>query len=1727
MMALGLFMAGGRGFAAFNRRAERGVALITVIVVLLALVIIATPFSISMRNHSEASTDLLNRTRALKECEALRNIALEKLKETHEAIDSLTPYYDDASEWDVPFEDIPFGFDVSNPRGKIWSLRSHDLQGRVNLNGASVFLVANLLNQRTQLMEPLQPESISAKVSGVDGFPEAGILWIEGEGLLYTSRSDDSFEELDREIELPTLENNIRAIHSAGAEAVGYPAFLIATYCYKWITGEISLFPTIESVRNIAIFGEESLARSKLESIRELVTVRSGFPGGYRFVNPQRILGFGTGDSRDALIVGCARYIAPGSVVRVSCGEDIHISMVVRSKPLDDRSWSLLLQEPMPFETEGGETGTLDVLARHPVNINTAPVEVIEALITGLSLTDLGEEWVESFTMEDEADRAGEEGGYLSGLLESMTGATTAGGGGSSSIRSKDACAVAKAIAAEPVKSFQDLNSRLASLTEADQAVLSENQRWAIMLNALNSNDAFVHCGTAPFCFTSEGCFSIDTAVSNNYEGSGREKAHQFMRDLACVAPSGPLLAVFSNQKDFESQRRLTREGRHYITFPENLHRPEAGNSPPSSAPSILIGNKAPSEDRKKSGLQLAPALVDAARTLHFDATDRPYFNEGSVALLPPTRDSGFSPVFEYPLGFRTGENLLVLEPSEDPASILGGAYARVYPFSIEFWYRFDDIKGEHLIFDCGLEGREENNRIYLFYDGKKLRFRVSDVMIPTSTLNSDDPIEHAEISYDFHDLPLQEGVFYHIACMTSGTLPSDLCMFIDGVPRGKRSFQTRLSGPLASAAQSGGVGVQSSSDTLSVKDSTSFPHRGVVRIGQEIIEYTSRSNDEFIVDSSDFDPFGGRGRRGTVPPDHEETETVELYGYTCALRSEIIPKGDMQLGDALGRFWVAIVDEEGGGLKTKDIEVAPPPEIGAYKPRRAGSGFYTDSEATTLPLKNMDDTALGEEGMNAFSAGGGYAVVFTEFGTKFSIRFLNDNQGQKDQDYSILAGDEWRPLTPTGFFVNGFTVMKYKSFNGSTLEGVSWGCSGGYPEGQPKGFMKGEAEGDGEGGGTEPGLGSGDDTGGTGFLAKRCFVTKYEQGFYSQNSGNNNNSEEVVDFEEARVFVVPISIKLNSGAGSLFESFYSFPNNPGEPRPEMIQIGIDFNGTGKDETEWVRYDSVEGDMFCREHPKAIRLIGNWLYPKPLNKINLESPLENDTTSDLINREIDFRAQHGTRHSSHSAGSQVLPVFQASITSTARPGRHDNITLVPYDEEGSEPEAAVINFCNCNGSPEGGPYTDPYHGFCAMIGLRSGVMGDYVRQDFDYSQLRDDIASGSIGDALSTAWAIESRDMTRIVKFPSGELPDKIPDMFVIGGDLFLAPSPSPGCIDEWTFKPFKTPCPGSTEIPSFARFVLARELEADEDDELELFDNALRFNRQMLRHDLLEPFEILKSLPEDAGLLLIGDEIIAYTDVDWEEGVITFAPEGRGLFGTEPGYHAVWEPVVLLNFPELSILDASLDEDGCDLFLKDTSGFPFEGMVLIDEEVVGYTRNEEGLLTMPCVSSGFHSRHGLLRGRYGTGRLLHTAGALVYSLPYRYPDLYTPGANPPEAAYFPFSISAPGGYYSRVHWVEELQGDGADLAVLVRVGGRGDWAAAPSESEDIFLFEEVDTPDRMNSVLRQGRRIDLRVYTRYHEGAFDPLDFASNRWKYSPVLKTMAVEYVQPTRIMRHEEWQ
>ncbi len=1659
---------------------EQGVALIMVIVVLMALMVIATPFTVSMRNQSRKAVELLNQERARRDCETLRNELVERLKNTHPDLDYLSPQADDPREWTHGDGLDPLVPDSTRNLTRISSSRATDLQGRVNLNTASIYLLANLLGCRTVLEEDFSSETPSLEVRNAENFPDEGLLWIEGDVIAYNSRTEDTFDELEQGLELANIEFPLVANHQGGAEVLDYRSFLLASYCYKWMPGTISTLPTIESLRNIAVFGEVALERSVLDWVAPFVTVRSGLPAGRRFVNAQRVLGTEEDADGRVLFVENGRYINGGSIVRIVAGDDVHFSMVLRCVPAGANSWAVLLQDPLPFVIHDSAAAVIDVLARHAVNLNTASLEVIAACIEGLSLH-----------------------------------------GETRCIHRDEAMIIAGAIKRKPLSGWLELDELLLGLVEENDQI-SFFHREAVLLNGLNSNDALVVGGTAPFAFSSGGYFQIDTAVALDYTETSREAARQFMRDIMHVAPRHPTMHIFHTQAAFEAQRRLIREGRWYMTLPVNLNPPPVrANNPPSMYTPLTASQLAPSTEEEGSMVKLAPLRVEGERTLHFD-----YVNEykvaeessgdaisrkisedlagngssgGALSLkeLPPS-----TVACDDPEGFITGKEIVRLSTLGDPVRILDGPFARVWPFSIELWYRFDELGGPHYIFDTGIQ--EEADRIYLFFDGKELVFRVADATMPMSFLDEGAPLEHSAISYDFADLPVEEGTFYHIACMAKGTKPSDLCLFVDGVPRGKRSFQTRLKSPIGKGlvSQNPGSGVQVSAPTLRIKveDATRFPREGVLKIGRELFEYPSRNEDTFFVEATNkADPFGGRLKRQSWSNDHPATEIVELYGYSSILSSFKIPTGSVNTGLDIGAFQIAIVNND--EVETVPLNV----QLSNNESFQIGRGFEYDT-IDTLPVLAVDGSALER---SAFHQSGGFAVLFSDY---HKITITNP-ETEKQEEWVISGRDDNRPQTDRQSLLCGFEVIEYDGFNGSELSGIVRGVSGGYPKGPPHKELPLMSDpsknppGESWGGGNQ-GTGTGYvNWGGVAeFVRQRAYWTE------------NTLQSDDLDREQPLIFVIPISVDVEQGSlTNLFEDFFAEQIPRGESKPELVQFGLEFNGEGSNEAEWIRYDTIAGDRFARDDPRELRrmdtVLTKYCFSTSYSPDAKMTPFE-------VNERIRFRAQCGTNHSSHSVNTLVLPTFRTTFSQydlrSGRPGPRDHITLI--DVEGDR-ETAVVNYSF---------YNDFNHPHQALIALREGVLGTYERVDIDWVSIKEQLNEkdeGATEEALITQLNLEARDFTRILKFPSGELPTGSPEDFIVGGNLFGDPSPSRGCVDEIRFRSFDTPHP---DIPRFARYVLQEEFEEEDTEEiLRLGTTQLYYNNYTHSNTLLEELELLDNLPEDAFFLLIGDEIIACTEVDVEDGYVVVLPEGRGCFGTEPGFHQAGEAVVALNFPVLSYLEQDLRAGTTGVLLKDAAGFPWTGAILVENEVIGYNRKEENFLSMPSFKPyGDESERGLFRGRFGTEPSEHPEGTLAYLLPLRYPDFYTPGSDAPELAYFSLGVEAPGAYFSEINWVEKSAGPGADLVVLARVGGRGRWDGDAAREKDLFLFENPAESKRRNWLLRQGDFVELRVFTRYGSGAFDPLDYASNAWKYAPALDALSVECVEPSRVYRHEEW-
>ena len=136
---------------------QKGVALMLVIVVLMALVVIATPFAVSMQLQEKTSRSFVQETRARLLANGVRNYAVAQLMRTHESCEKTgeygapfnTPDWDTLDEFKVTLDlaQIENRPELSflDPQGMMWSVAVADEQSRVNVNFATPWLMGNLM----------------------------------------------------------------------------------------------------------------------------------------------------------------------------------------------------------------------------------------------------------------------------------------------------------------------------------------------------------------------------------------------------------------------------------------------------------------------------------------------------------------------------------------------------------------------------------------------------------------------------------------------------------------------------------------------------------------------------------------------------------------------------------------------------------------------------------------------------------------------------------------------------------------------------------------------------------------------------------------------------------------------------------------------------------------------------------------------------------------------------------------------------------------------------------------------------------------------------------------------------------------------------------------------------------------------------------------------------------------------------------------------------------------------------------------------------------------------------------------------------------------------------------------------------------------------------------------------------------------------------------------------
>jgi len=513
-------------------------------------------------------------------------------------------------------------------------------------------------------------------------------------------------------------------------------------------------------------------------------------------------------------------------------------------------------------------------------------------------------------------------------------------------------------------------------------------------------------------------------------------------------------------------------------------------------------------------------------------------------------------------------------------------------------------------------------------------------------------------------------------------------------------------------------------------------------------------------------------------------------------------------------------------------------------------------------------------------------------------------------------------------------------------------------------------------------------------------------------------------------------------------------------------------------------------------------------------------------------------------------------------------------TLAPSDEESKLlPCFRIGRKHETTGQPIGGPHA----GYSDVVTLISdGAAKQKEQRRVRWSQ-------GRAGGGRSTSWValsdfIESNDpykvddpaeyrvdyrgITRMMKFPSGEMPNEVGDNFAFGRNEVGAGDVVTAFLDEihvWRHQ---------ASIP----MALVSNVEPLTEKTKEITLRAI---------PPTESLEGIEGYDKDCGVINVDGELIVYRGLRSEgPDLITLENCHRGALGTKPRPHAAQAYARFVPDIWVSSIDGRLNRDAATIPVKRTRLWPLEGAArLVGEdklEIVHYTTVGEGTLTMPeNLDADPESRgRGLLRGRYGTEAIDHDDGTLVVWHPFRFWDrhLARRGSDStrsvgfhdhPAGSYVEFAKTVRDAVWRRVFWQYSPEGranasrgsdgrgerrevDKRNVLVLVRFdqgvawdsatnvvdlrGGRGTIPADAVKMPQKYLFL-FDDPEGANKLDLEADTIEMRIYFPYLANQYKPqeLDTAAsdpdeqvfeNAWKATPWLQQFGIEYVNRTRV-------
>lgn len=482
----------------------------------------------------------------------------------------------------------------------------------------------------------------------------------------------------------------------------------------------------------------------------------------------------------------------------------------------------------------------------------------------------------------------------------------------------------------------------------------------------------------------------------------------------------------------------------------------------------------------------------------------------------------------------------------------------------------------------------------------------------------------------------------------------------------------------------------------------------------------------------------------------------------------------------------------------------------------------------------------------------------------------------------------------------------------------------------------------------------------------------------------------------------------------------------------------------------------------------------------------------------------------------------------------APPGFNDKVTL-STGTEGVRREPHKVRWAHAQDVPTGGRST-------SWLCLDNFIDGDAFKVDND-------------------EYKVDFRGKTRMLKFPSGELPDEQGESVAFGRNEVGGGDVVKAYLDEmfvWrhgAYLPVGQVVNTETITEKTKEFTLRA----------------------------IPPVTTLvgtEGYDKDCGVIDVDGELIVYRGSHTEGGdTVVLEDCRRGVFGTKARPHATLTTARFVPGLYVSCVDGSVSRDSASIGMRRTRGWPSEGTARIvgDDtvEIVHYTAiTDAGLLIPESLDADTATRgRGLLRGRFGTDVASHETGDLILWQPSRFWDRYTPrrGADGTayagvhehsDSSYLAFAKTVKNALWRSVRWEhrpedkshESTSGEksarGArnsekrNVIVVARfdqgvtwdsksiVDLRGTRAAIPADAKEnpkryLYVF---DTPEAANQLDFEADTAEFRVYFKYLPGSYVAQDFEdgesadqpafTNDWKTTPKLQSFSVEFINRTRV-------